>query len=220
MGTTLLEVVTPATLFDLTTLQRVKTELEIEVRTHDTYLRSLISEASSAISHMTDIVFAKQQYKESIPGEGDYEALVSHRPVLSVDEVLCDNVPLEDVEIADADAGILYRRGGFSWTVPFGAGANMLPRVGCELPLYVITYTAGFVLPGWDDTSPRTLPSTIERAAVITVAHWYGHRGQTRGVKTKKVGDLSITYDDKEVENEYGIPLRATALLPRLSGRV
>ena len=198
----------------LTTLARVKRELGLTDTTNDAHLRNLIAEASDACASHSDRVWGLQTYKESVPGYGDTTLLLTHAPIVGTpSEVLHDNTPVTDFEVADADAGALYRRAGWNWTTAWGYGAAPSPRG--ELPLFTITYQAGFVLPGWATAAAsRTLPHDIERACVLAVCHWYKNKGKAVSVASKKVGDLAITYDGAGVESDSGLPAKALALLP------
>jgi hypothetical protein len=80
--------------------------------------------------------------------------------------------------------------------------------------LYSVTYEAGYVTPGLPEPD---LPAFIEQACVETVVDWYKSAKRDSAVKSKKVGDLSITYKgaDEMISGDNRIPAGARALLSR-----
>lgn len=108
----------------------------------------MIDEATAAIESLTGRVFARAQWKEILPGTGGARMRLSRRPVLRIDALEIDGVVTDEtaVEIVDADGGWIYLEGGFT---------------RYTRPVWAVTYTAGFLLPG-DDVAAA---STISAAA-------------------------------------------------------
>lgn len=188
---------------DLTTIDEVKLGLDVTGSDDDEWLASLIHGASAAIEQYTNRIFARQTYIETVAGSDHPKLLLSHTPIQSITSITCDSEPIVDYDIEDADAGVLHRDVG--WLRTAWVGWEVERRV---VPLtdelnHTVEYEAGYLLPGQTD---RNLPYDVEQACVITVMHWY--RRERRGggdVQSKKVGDLSVTYEFQTAKlGEFG----------------
>jgi len=198
----------------LTTTAAIKGVLGVSSTKFDAEMERLIGAATSAIEEYVQHVFAKQTYQESVNGSDHPLLMLTQTPIISVTTVLCESSPITDFEIHDADAGILYRAAG--WTQSAWVGWNTepaaIPLTGKKL--YVVTYEAGYITPGLP--SPN-LPPHIEQACIETVVDWYRSSKRDSSVKSKKVGDLAISYKsaaDGEVSVDR-LPAGARALLSR-----
>lgn len=179
---------------DLTTVEAVKLELEISSSDDDTLFEKLIDRASALIHRKTTGSadgLAEQTYEESVAGFNDPFLLVSRTPVTDVASVTLDGTTLDDVEIEDADAGLLYREKGFDSTerVRQHLVASKVPGAH---PSITVTYTAGYVMPG---EASATLPDDLEKAAIETVIAWHAaDPKRDPALASKKVGDVSWSY--------------------------
>jgi hypothetical protein len=191
----MLEVVTAATNFQLTTLAAVKAELGISGTTEDTLLGSFIDQASAAIVDYCQRPFAQEVYKETVMGYGSNRLMLSRTPIVAVASVTADSEVITDHLIENADAGILYRKLGWQWTAPLGWNVTSYPMSGREELLFAIQYTAGFILPGDATTEKlRTLPQAVEKACIETVKAWYLGRDRDPFMTGQKIGDLQVQY--------------------------
>lgn len=137
MGSRLIIVTTPATSFDLTDLDTVKDELDLDDSENDGRLSRYIAEASIWLSGKCNRVFAKETVAETFRNGEALETLVmARRPVVSIASIVEDGVTLtaSDYEL-DAESGLLYRlrsdcRSTWSWAK------------------IVVSYVGGYVLPG------------------------------------------------------------------------
>jgi hypothetical protein len=143
--------------------------------------------------------------------------MLTMTPIVSVTEILCDSSPVTDYEIHDAAAGTLYRQVGWTQSAWVGWDSERYTIPGTGQKMYVVTYEAGYYLPGQTD---RNLPHHIEQACIETVVDWYRGSKRDSQVKSKKVGDLAITYQDAPTATQdegvtIRLPVGARALLSR-----
>lgn len=173
----------------------------------------LVLAVSRAIERYCGRVFAQQGYDETLNGSDIDTLVLAHSPIIGTPTILADNSPITDFEVRDAEAGLLYRSVGWARGAWVGWNNDIeIDRLGSSYPAFVISYTAGYKLPGEKDT---TLPPDIEEAAIMTAMQWYRRQTRDGDVKAKKVGDLSITYGESEEATHHGVPAMARALLPR-----
>jgi hypothetical protein len=199
----------------LTTISAVKGVLGVSSSKFDVELGRLIAAATSAIEDYAMHTFAKQTYEEKVEGSNHPLLMVTHVPIIGTPTIICDSSPVIDFEVKDASAGVLYRRLGWlsaDW-VGWGAEPAIIPGTGIQN--YYVTYEAGYVTPGLVDSD---LPKHVEQACVETVIFWYRAEKRDRSVKSKKIGDLNISYKDQPgVPSAWslGLPPSARALLSR-----
>lgn len=188
----------------LTTLQDVKLELGISSTdvSSDRYLASLINSSSSQIESFLNRKLQKQTGKvERLSGYGNYTLVLSLTPVLTLTsvEIISSYTPIlfpydiNDIEIKDADAGLVYYRSGWPWTAPRPPGTIARdPRPGQEWPVIEVTYDGGYDLPA---SATQTLPYDIQRACTLAVASDYRKRGLDRDIKSQKLMSYSVSYE-------------------------
>lgn len=211
-------ILVPPTSIDLTTVEHVEQELGIPAGTETELLQRYIRQASDAIVDHCGRRFGRATYRESVPGYGDPRALVSELPVRTIGSVLMGNEPVLDYELEDPEAGILFRKAGWSWNVGLGWGGSLVmsPRPGTESPQYIVEYEAGWTLPTAED--PGDLPTNVERAAILTVKSYWQNRARNLQVSSKRIGDVSINYvtqTAEQAEELSGLPPEAVGLLAR-----
>lgn len=172
----------------------------------------LVTAVSRAIERFCGRVFAQQTYSETVNGTDWDTLLLTNAPIIGTPTVTCDGSPVVDFTVRDAEAASLHREVGWASAAWVGWDTSIeTDRQVSNYPLFTVAYTAGYKLPGEADS---TLPPDIEEAAIMTAMQWYRREKRDGDVTTKKVGDLSITYGDGDVEH-YGVPAMARALLPR-----
>lgn len=198
----------------LTTTSAVKGVLGVSSVKFDAEVGRLIGAATDAIEEYVQHVFAKQTYVETVNGSAHPMLMLTNVPIVSVTSVICESSPIEDYSIHDDKAGILYRAAGWLESAWVGWDTQSHgPRQGTGEKIYTVTYEAGYVTPGLPDPD---LPRHIEQACIETVVDWYRSGKRDSAVKTKKVGDLAITYKGaEEMSSLERIPAGARALLSR-----
>jgi hypothetical protein len=179
----------------LTTVERLKSMAHIaEGAATDDDLRLQIIVASQQIESRCKRSFRKQVYQERVSGDSRSKYLnVRNYPVYDV--LLLESEAGSIAEYEILDEGRLFRKSGWP------SGEHNLS----------ITYEGGYVLPG-DDTpdNPRTLPEALEYACILLVQHLQ----RRPGVKSERVGDISVTYSDEETD----LPAPVLALITPFVG--
>jgi len=199
-------------------LTRVKIELGIaNSNVDDDLIRRLIDQSSAAIVRYCERPFAEEVYKETVAGFGSIYLMLSRTPVTAVSSVIRNGDTITDFTIENPEAGLLLREAGWSWTAATGWNLTGYTIANSELPKFTVAYTAGYELS--DDATP-TLPFDVERAAIEMVKDMWLVRGQTATtgpIKSKRVGDLAITYGTvtAAAEGFTRLPPRSLALLER-----
>jgi len=187
----MIEVLQPADNKKLTTLQAVKEELQIDNAESDELLERLIDEASAYIVRYCRRPFALETYRETVAGYGGLYLVLSMRPIVDVISVKEDGNAIDDYEIESPDAGILYRRSGWSWSPALEWLITWHPSPNEYVKRYEVTYKAGYVLP---PDPNRTLPEDIERACIDIVRTWFNDAKRIDAIQSESLGDYSVTY--------------------------
>ncbi|TCZ76173.1 phage gp6-like head-tail connector protein [Paenibacillus albiflavus] len=177
----------------LTTLEKVKKVLSVEDDSQDGTLTLQILAASQAVENHCKRSFRRQTYIEIHSGGWNYISLRNY-PVIEITSIKNGNEPVNGYQILSD--GMVYRD---KWP----SGAHNL----------TVTYEAGYVLPSEATTdNPRTLPEAVELACIFLVQHFVN---TPVGVKSERVGDISVSYSDYEGE----LPAVVISLLNPYVGR-
>lgn len=167
----------------LTTLARVKQELEITDGANDALLESKIDEATSDIEAHLGRTLARATLTETF-WDGFYAdyLLLDRAPVASITSVTVDDVVVAAGEYRlDDKAGILYR-----------LDASGYPSFWSWTKSVVIVYAAGFLLPG---EAGRNLPPAIEAGAISLMQSFWQARGRDSLVKSEEIpGVMRVDY--------------------------
>lgn len=150
----------------LTTLEALREYLQssTSLAKHDDLLRRLINSVSDAIEQECNRTFGAGSVTEAVTGTGRALLAVKKTPVTEITSVTVDDtlVAAADYSIYDANAGHLYKEGGWS-----------APSDGVKKNISVV-YTGGYVLPKDDATlTPRTLPYAVEQACLMWAMFMY-----------------------------------------------
>lgn len=177
----LITVRTPAESRDLTLLATVKESLSVTGTGSDAQLQRLITAASEMVDDFTDRVMGRELITEKLGvdlGElksgGTTQLMLTRIPVLMISAIRFDTDPLDmtTVELADAEAGFLFRREGFAETA--------IERLGIEVartrvlePLWEVDYSAGYILPSFVAISKPFAATDVDTSAdtIGIVAH-------------------------------------------------
>jgi hypothetical protein len=196
----MITIITPATSTDLATLAAVKAELgNLASSISDIRLGDYISQASRAIVSYCNRVFAREEVEETLRVCDMQSVLTLTRcPVAAVSTIVENDEELatEDYEV-EADTGMLRR-------------LRNDERSSWRRGKIVVTYTAGFVLPG---AAERDMPEDIERAAILLAVRYAWtdpdielvRRSTTEGIGSREMFAPSPS----------GIPIEVEALISR-----
>jgi hypothetical protein len=222
----MLEVLVAADATDLTTVTAVQTEIGTLTNEQKAWASSAITFASSLIEQEANQHFAQQQFKETIEGSGSTTLMLARTPIIGIPTIITvDNEVIADFVVENADAGILYRRQGWTSEVSYHRGISYDPLPYETHPRFVITYNAGYHLPSFPaaidtDEGEIGLPGNVEQACVLTVKAWWHKKGRDSTVSWKQVGDLALGYrGDPAVKGEdrLQLPPEARGLIkPRI----
>lgn len=195
----MLEVVTPADSHDLTTIVAVETEVGPLTDAQTAWVASAITFASALIEQEANQIFAEQNYRETIEGSGSTTLMLSRTPILGTPIIVStDNEVIVDFVVENAEAGLLYRRLGWTQEVSYLSGSITYDPLGYEThPGFEVTYDAGYHLPSSDGIAIAgqiPLPPNVEEACILTVKAWWHKKNRDSSVSWKQVGDLALGY--------------------------
>jgi hypothetical protein len=207
---------------DLVTLSQVKTALGVTTSTaYDANLADIIDMASDSIRDHCGRTFRLQGYTETKPGDGSQYLKLKNYPIVEVGSVTLRGDAITDYEIADRDAGLLFRELGWEWTV--AAGTNTLvdyPIPDGDLFKFSIVHAAGYRMPDNSTAAAsstaaviKQLPGRLKKAALVTVVSWFKGQSRDEDIKSKKLGPLSIQWAMNNAQS-LGLPAKAEALNP------
>jgi len=175
---------------------------------NDAYQQAVVARASAWAKSYLGYPVLTQTYSERVPAFGTPRLLLANAPVRAVLRVFdststgsATEYTSTEIWVEQAEAGTLTRPTGFDWTAR-GAAGTMAEGVSpmSETEPWYVEYQAGYVFPETSSTdygttsTGRTLPYDIEQAVLLKAARMVVD-GQSVGIASKKVGDLSITYD-------------------------
>ena len=210
----MLTVQTPPLSTKLTTVSALKTELKLASASDDSFLDSLIQQASDAIARYCNRTFGLATYLETVAGFNTVWLQLSVTPIVAVASVLYNGtIAVTDYTLEEPDAGLLRRDAGWIWTFTPIFNLEAWPQGRGESPQYSVNYQAGFKLPNDDG---RTLPFDIERAAIITAKGYYLDRRSNPNalpLVRKRIGDVEVQYGTRPEEDPLP-PVAARLLGP------
>lgn len=173
----------------------------------DAYQQSLVVRASRWAKTYLGYEPLSQVYSEKVAAYGTPTLLLGQAPIRAILRVFNTTSTDEataytstEIWIDDERAGTLTRPTGFDWTargIPGVMAEGVAP--GSEEKPWLVEYQAGYVYPETSSTeygttsTGRTLPEDIEQAVLLRAAELF-RQGQSAGIVSKSVGDLSITY--------------------------
>jgi len=170
----------------LTTIEAVRQQLGLDPSdtSQDAVLVRLINSASDAIRSYCDRDFARARRADRLEGSGRPVLLLPLYPVIRVESVTADGIPVSPEEYdVDAPAGRLIRRSG-SW--PGGPGLTV-----------EVVYEAGYITPeqARKGVGERDLPYDLEEACIATVMSWYSRRSMPADVQSFWVEQIRVNFD-------------------------
>jgi len=165
----------------LTSLSAVQEYLGLSAGADDDLLSDLVARVSDGIVTYCGREFAAADFHEYHDGDGTDSVLLNQRPVTEVFALSDDGVEVaaEDF-VVYPELGVVRLRSGV-----FGRGARSV----------YVGYHAGY----------DAIPGDVEQAAVQWAAELYQGRGAAAGreIRSERVGDYAVTYDDAE---DPGLP--------------
>lgn len=179
-----IQVLVPATSYDLTTLATAKSELGIASAdtSQDTKISLYIRQASDAIAAYCNRVFGLETVRETFLQSTFRAIMLRRRPVSEILSVTQGGASVDSSEwLLDEKSGILRRK-----TV-------VTPIFASEV---VVDYIAGYDLIG-------DLPYDIERACLLLINRAYSGIGESSGLTDEEIPDVArYSYDNSNVSKE------------------
>lgn len=211
----MLEILTAATETDLVELATVKAHLRPAPAgtLEDARLGDLIRWASAAISRYCRRTFARQKYRETLPGSGTQLLMLSRTPIEAVLTMERYGTVETDYRIEDAAAGFLWRLNGWELRAGFrGHYGRRVDRTAVDRDGVMVEYWAGYLMPGQTPvTGAYALPDDIEAAAALQVQRWY-----SRGLREQALGLASTSTTESEGEVSRTVSASYTPLAQNL----
>lgn len=187
----------------------------ITATSDDAKIDSIITRVSAWVeAHLDRGSLSVQSYRETAAGYGTRKLQLERYPIRAVTALWGATDTGEATTYlssefkVDHPPGQLVRDQGWAWTAgrigePFAVPLSPSYNAGQEEEPWLADYIAGWTYAGvstdsdnWSTmngttSTGRTLPYDIEDAVILRVAQRYE---RTEGVKSKRVGDLAITY--------------------------
>jgi len=224
---------------DLTTVETVVGEMGLtcspaEIRS----LERIISAVSSQIAAFCNRVFGEERVTMLLGGYGTTNLLLDRMPIVEVLSVAADGEPITDHQVIERNAGLLYRRAGWTWTTggfggQFSGGAprSAHPMPNSEESIFSVDAWVGYILPSFPaayvpNANSVELPLEIEDAALITIIDRWGTRAGVSGTRGQitsvKTTGVSVSYAARsanaiatQARLSTGLPTDAVAKLER-----
>ena len=192
----------------LTTVATMLAELGL-LDTQTALLERLINAASERIERFCHRHFEYgAEIEEATAGMGTPFLVLSRTPLVEIASVTMDGTAFDEdsYEVADAEAGTVYRAAGWPWAGLRLSGIAQDPLPGTERQNIVATYAGGYVTPAQevapgegngepDPGLPRTLPYDLEQCVIDTVVYLYRNRGQDLSIVSERVLSAAYQYD-------------------------
>ena len=176
-----------------------------------------LTQASDWATRYVGYELRRQVYQETVASYGNQNLMVSRTPILEVQRFFNSTSTGEATEfqsseyrVADPDAGFIERDQGYRWTAQEMWNLGSYVKPNSELRPWLLVYEAGYQIgetSSTDDkwattTTSNSLPPTIERAVLLRAGEMY--QGSS-GVKSMKVGPLSVTYSSEGQDTSEGL---------------
>jgi hypothetical protein len=199
----------------LTTVAEVKTALGISGSDDDSLIERLINAASDRVERYCGRHFERDDAaEETIAGYGQHELRVLRTPINSITSITYDDGEIDTTYVTfDANAGLIFRAGGWAWTAHSTSDIVPAPIPLSERRLYVVTFSGGYVLPKDDGDPARDLPYDLEQAVIDLVSSDYLSRTRDLSVKSERLLSYSVSYHG-ESESD-GMPASVRSVLER-----
>ena len=184
-----------------TTVARVALELGVTDETEQNLLAFYIEEATDQIKNFCNRDFAYETgIVEKIEGNDTYLLYVDRTPLASITSITYEGTTIaaSNYEIWNAGQGSIRRD-------------DRIFERSYDNDRYIVTYTAGYVLPG---TSGANLPPAIERACILLVKDMWQSRNREMNVSSERIdGVYQVTYAQGVSGGGVGIPAKVETLL-------
>jgi len=176
MADIIIKILTPATQFDLLTLQEAKLALGITDNLSDAQLQQSITVYSDVVSELTNRVFAKERVRETWRCLGSRRLFLSHWPIVET-----------DIEKVECPRGTLMDPA----TYEIEERSGKIELFGPQPEPIEITYTGGVTLP--DKAPPALKQATL---LLIREDRATAQRQATSGIRSLSHKEARVMFFD------------------------
>lgn len=224
----MLRVCTSSTESSLLSLTAYKAAVGTTSTADDAILQSALDRATAAIESYVGYSLRRQVYSETLAGYGSLELQVACTPLIAIESIYYGSELIDPTsyDIGNSKAGLIYRDLGWPWTA--GVEYDLMPRIvpRSETRSYTAVYESGYCVTGSTGdgwlTTGEAVPQEVEAAIITTATFFYRGASRDPSIASKKIGDLSITYQGggsgfgASGSQSMGIPDSAKGLLANL----
>lgn len=196
----MLRVCTSSTETALMSLTAYKAAVGTTTTADDDLMQSALDRATSLIEGYIGYPLRRQVYEETVHGYGSMTLTVSRTPLRAIESILysTETVASTEYEIENDKGGLIYRELGWPWSARMEYELVARAAPGLETKPYTVVYESGYCVngstaDGWLTTG-EAVPSDVEAALIGAATFLYKSAGRDLSVSSKKIGDLSITY--------------------------
>lgn len=210
-------VVTPAASFNLAALATVQSEIaELAGEGNASRAARKLAAASSRLASYCDRIFARQTYRETVPGYGTTGLVVMHFPVLMdpapIIHRISDDSLVTDWSLENPDSGVFFRASGWTSSAARTALGDEIP--GTERPAFEVEYAAGYVLPADDvEDADVTLPAHITEACIALIRFSLAEEAAIANGQSVTLGKMSVDYGRAVDRNGVSLPAYVANML-------
>ena len=184
----------------------------------DTQQVSLVRRASRWVERELGYPTQVQTYLETVPAYGGQNLMLSRTPVRcvlrffdSTSTASATEYCSTDYRLEDADAGLLSRDVGWDWTAGSRYHLGVTMVANSETKPWMVEYIAGWTINGLTTESENystggvggststgaDFPDDLEHAVLLKAVEW-SRTGGAGGVASEAVGDLRVTYAERD----------------------
>ncbi len=191
----------------------------------DARIERMIEAVSAAFERLAGgrLFYYEANIVERVRGYGGFVLALNRPPLISISSILLLNIDGTTAEtllsttyaIETADAGTVFRPGGFFTTAQPGNDIRETLLAGTEARRIQVTYTAGWVTPNQagSPTPVRTLPYDIEEVIIQSVCRVFQNSGRDINIGSEtSAGGSSVSFiNDNTLISEGADLLTAAA---------
>jgi hypothetical protein len=186
----------------LTTLDAVKAELEITDSSSDSILQRYIHVVSDRFvaACNRNFHYVEDHEEQLSDAASAYLSPSDFDNIQSVSKITYDGTEVPAAHYTLQDNGLIVHESG-SWEDTRYLIEGPLPYISPQQarPLYVVTYTAGYVTPKQEDDDPsltRNLPYDLEEAIIKEVAKLYFQQGRDTTITAMNVLSAQVRFQN------------------------
>lgn len=187
----------------LTTLANVKLYMGLDDTVeYDAILDNVLQYVTAQIESYTGRQFGLQTIKETLPGNGRANMVLTGYPIRSITHVKYDGstVDADEYVLQEPDKGFLYCENNWRYTA--------------QKFSYEVQYQFGYVLPGFA-TGTRNLPYDLEMACIDLVNDCMDKREVASNIESESVPQVYSVKYKTDANGAMSMPASVKAVLDR-----